>query len=170
MNEETLKIAKKIEKLKREFSMLPPLTERYSNLEVEEYQHYLLELEELIIVFKYLSQRKPAQNQTLVEPIRDEPLVPEVEDINTENEPQIEGEVIDIQDEKEEAEGEDKVELESGVDEVLDQDLVEPELIQEPEELDLVEINEQDVEDNLDSEEIEKNAIEEPKKEMIATG
>ncbi|MGY8952476.1 MAG: hypothetical protein ACKVJP_03790 [Flavobacteriales bacterium] len=67
MNEETLKIAKKIEKLKREFSMLPKLSERYSNLEIEEYQHYLLELEELLIVFKYLTQQKPINTASLAQ-------------------------------------------------------------------------------------------------------
>jgi hypothetical protein len=54
MNEKTKKLAKRIEKLKREFSMLPSLEERHSALEIEEYQHYLLELEETVIVLRYL--------------------------------------------------------------------------------------------------------------------
>lgn len=58
MSEEALKIAKRIERLRREFSMLAPLESRHNPLEIEEYQHYLLELEELLIVFRYLMNQE----------------------------------------------------------------------------------------------------------------
>ncbi|UTW64262.1 hypothetical protein KFE98_09025 [bacterium SCSIO 12741] len=53
MNSRALELAKKIERLQREFSMLPKLEERHDLREIEEYQHYILELEEALILFRY---------------------------------------------------------------------------------------------------------------------
>jgi hypothetical protein len=81
MNEKARKIAQRIEKLKREFSMLPTLEERHSALEIEEYQHYLLELEENVIVFKYLLENTKDEAGTNVTP-----KIEQREDLAVENE------------------------------------------------------------------------------------
>lgn len=93
MDEKTLKIAKQIERLKREFSMLPSLEFRNAPLEIEEYQHYLLQLEELVIVFKYLQENpqqvpqipldetnaKPENKEEFEEPIAEDVETPVIE-------------------------------------------------------------------------------------------
>ncbi len=53
MKPRALELARKIERLQRELSMLPKLEERHDLREIEEYQHYVLELEEALILFRY---------------------------------------------------------------------------------------------------------------------
>ncbi|MBD77823.1 MAG: hypothetical protein CL840_02625 [Crocinitomicaceae bacterium] len=116
MNEESLKIAKKIERLKMEFSMLPPITERNSSIEIEEYQHYLLELEELLIVFKYLQENNIQQKVTnkqeaspieskeeITNPVEEPVNVDQVEDQHVETE-SLEEELVEVDNETLDAE------------------------------------------------------------------
>ncbi|MCB0480298.1 MAG: hypothetical protein KDC83_02655 [Flavobacteriales bacterium] len=65
MNEELKVLAKKIDKLRRTLSGLPNLEERHEIHEIEEYQHLNLELEEALIVFKYL-----VENQSKIRVLR----------------------------------------------------------------------------------------------------
>lgn len=154
MNEEAHKIARKIERLRREFSMLATLESRHNPLEIEEYQHYLLELEELLIVFKYLMD--PA-NQP-VQPISNESQIIE-EEVIDQSSTEIAEDIVDETAVEPEAETEELIEIEPElIDSVYES---EPEQQAEVEQEDLIEEHIVDFVESENSEDKEETLIEE---------
>lgn len=151
MDEKTLKIAKRIERLKREFSMLPPLELRHNKLELEEYQHYLLELEEMVIVLKYM-----LANKGLNEFVEKETPKEETNTLEVENNPKPE----ENKSEEDPVANIEKIENSTEIEEEAPS--IEEEQISE---------NSESVPDlELNSTEEELEDVEEPKIEFVPTG
>ncbi|MGB0404444.1 MAG: hypothetical protein ACPGEG_10130, partial [Salibacteraceae bacterium] len=156
MNEEAHKIARKIERLRREFSMLATLESRHNPLEIEEYQHYLLELEELLIVFKYLMD---PSNQP-VEPISNESQIIEEAVSNESSVEDIHNDTIEV-----ELEAEPIAEIEAELEEEQEEAIeTEPELTEVPEEQAL---DEEEAQEPAEEEFVEEEIIEEKEENIV---